>query len=121
MDIRVANFRRSLNGRLLLHQRLGVMWLASLWLGQIASGLCEWAANSNLRAALSIELGTRCGPPSTIPQTNRFINGLKGGLLADESGLGKKVQVIAFLVYLKDRFATPGPHLIAPWTLLFEP
>ena len=96
--------------------------MASLWLGQIASGLCEWAADSgNLRAALSIELGTRCGPSLGSLQTDRFINGLKGGLLADESGLGKKVQVIAFLVYLKDRFSTPGPHLVAPWTLLFEP
>ena len=110
MKMRVANFWRSLNGRLLLHQRLGVMWMASLWLGQIASGLCECGADSNLRAALSIELGTRCGPSSKIPQTDRFINGLKGGLLADESGLGKKVQVIAFLVYLKDRFSQPGPQ-----------
>ena len=77
-------------------------------------------ADGNLRAALSTELGTRCGPSSGILQTDRFINGLKGGLLADESGLGKKVQVIAFLVYLKDRFSTPGPHLVAPWTLLFD-
>ena len=69
-------------------------------------------AGSNFRAALSVELGTRCGPSSKIPQTDRFINGLKGGLLADESGLGKKVQVIAFLVYLKDRFSQPGPHLV---------
>ena len=87
--------------------------MASLWLGQIASGLCECGEGWNLRVALSIELGTRRGLSTEIPQTDRFINGLKGGLLADESGLGKKVQVIAFLVYLKDRFRSPGPHLVA--------
>ena len=101
----VAERGRSLNGRLLLHQRLGVMWMASLWRGQIRGmkdqpwgsvfavqfslfSVCTW----QIEKAGKVFFHNTGLPPGT-PQTHRFINGLKGGLLADESGLGKKVQV----------------------------
>jgi hypothetical protein len=34
-------------------------------------------------------------------------------ILADDVGLGKSLQVIAFLAFLKDQRRIPGPHLIA--------
>ncbi len=43
-----------------------------------------------------------------------------GGCLADDMGLGKTVQVIAFLLYLKEK-ASEHPHLIVlPTSLLFN-
>ena len=40
-----------------------------------------------------------------------YMNNLNG-VLADEHGLGKRIQTIAFLVYLLDRHERKGPHLI---------
>ncbi|WP_164108718.1 MULTISPECIES: DEAD/DEAH box helicase [Sphingobacterium] len=43
-----------------------------------------------------------------------------GGCLADDMGLGKTVQVITFLLYLKDKYG-PQPHLVVvPTSLLFN-
>jgi hypothetical protein len=42
-----------------------------------------------------------------------------GGCLADDMGLGKTIQVLAYLMYLKQRQQTRGPHLlICPTSLL---
>ena len=42
-----------------------------------------------------------------------------GGVLADDMGLGKTVQVLAYLLYLKEAGLTRGPHLLlCPTSLL---
>ncbi|KAK3274685.1 hypothetical protein CYMTET_17141 [Cymbomonas tetramitiformis] len=35
-----------------------------------------------------------------------------GGILADEMGLGKTIQTLSFLATLKEKQASPGPHLV---------
>ncbi len=50
----------------------------------------------------------------------RFLSSLRlGACLADDMGLGKTIQVLGLLLFLKERAAIPGPHLlVVPASLL---